>query len=97
MIENNLLRFGQEAITNAVKHARAKHISVAFDFDRNQINLKVTDDGCGFNSANPRASTSSFGLVGIKERAKELNAELKIRSTPGQGTEIQLLTPLTEE
>jgi len=90
VIENNLLRIGQEAITNALKHARPKHITVKLDFDKNTLSLAVVDDGCGFNPINPRPSAGGFGLVGMKERAAELNSELKVHSSPNCGTEVQV-------
>ena len=51
VVENNLLRVGQEAITNATKHARATHIRVKMQFDETQFHLTVSDDGCGFDPA----------------------------------------------
>jgi signal transduction histidine kinase len=90
VIENNLLRIGQEAITNALKHAGAKHIKVKLDFGENTLSLIVADDGCGFDPANPRPSAGGFGLLGMKERARGLNSELKVRSVPNCGTEVQV-------
>jgi signal transduction histidine kinase len=95
--ENNLLRVGQEAITNAAKHARAKHIKVTLEFGEKQFSLAVVDDGCGFDPANPRSSDGGFGLVGMQERAIELKGELKVRTARNQGTEINLYVPLSGE
>jgi len=95
--ENNLLRVGQEAITNATKHARAKHIKVTLDFGEKQFSLTVVDDGCGFDPANPPSSEGGFGLVGMQERAIELRGKLKVRTAPNQGTEINLYAPLAGE
>ena len=97
MIENNVLRLGQEAITNAVNHARAKKIRVKLEFGEKQFTLTVADDGTGFDPASPPPSAGGFGLVGMKERVKELNAKLEIHSAPGQGTEISACIPLTGE
>lgn len=97
VIENNLLRVGQEAITNAARHARARQLKVTLDFGEKQFRLAVRDDGIGFDSARPPASSGGFGLVGMKERATELKGELRIQSTPGQGTEISLTVPLSGE
>jgi signal transduction histidine kinase len=90
VIENNLLRIGQEAITNAAKHARANHIQVKLDFAENNLSLWIIDDGCGFDPTNPRPSAGGFGLMGMKERAVGLNSELKVRSVPNQGTEVNV-------
>ena len=97
VIENNLLRIGQEAITNAAQHARAKQIKVALDFGEKQFRLSVKDDGQGFDPAHPPASDGGFGLVGMRERTAELKGELKIESVPGKGSEVELLVPLTGE
>jgi len=97
VIENNLLRIGQEAITNALKHARAKHINVKLDFGENTLSLIVTDDGCGFDPAHPRPSAGGFGLVGMRERASGLNSELRIHSDPIRGTEVQVNVSISSE
>ena len=93
--ENNLLRVGQEAITNATKHAGAKHIKVTMDFGEDQLGLTILDDGCGFDPGRPRTGKGGFGLVGMRERATGLKAELNVRTAPGQGTEIRLQVPLS--
>jgi signal transduction histidine kinase len=97
VVENNLLRAGQEAITNATKHARARRIAVNLDFAEKQLRLAVRDDGRGFNAAAPPPGEGGFGLVGIRERAAQLKGELSIRSAPGEGTEISLSVPLSSE
>lgn len=97
VIENNLLRVGQEAITNAARHARAKKLGVTLDFGEKQFRLTVRDDGAGFDPAKPPPTSGGFGLVGMKERAAELKGELLVRSQPEQGTEITLTVPLSGE
>ena len=97
VIENNLLRVGQEAITNATKHAHAKHIKVRLEYGDTQFQLSVGDDGVGFDPAKPRSGDGGFGLVGMRERVAELQGELNIRSAPGQGTEVKLTIPLAAE
>jgi len=94
VVENNVLRLGQEAITNAVNHARAKKINVRLEFDPKHFFLTVIDDGRGFDSANPPPSSGGFGLVAMHARAKELNGKLEIRSTANQGTTVSLSLPL---
>lgn len=89
-IENNLLRIGQEAVTNAVKHAGAKHILVELSFQQQRVRLVVRDDGRGFiaDSYQPSAAHGHFGLRGMRERAQEIGGALIVNSTPGAGTEI---------
>jgi two-component system, NarL family, sensor kinase len=86
-VENNLLRMGQEALTNAIKHANADEIRVELVYDRDQVCLCVRDNGQGFGVGNIPAS-EGFGLLGMSERAERIGAQLTIKSQPGQGTEI---------
>lgn len=86
VVENNLLRIGQEAITNAVKHAQATHITVTLAFERRSVRLVVEDDGVGFSPVVPvTAEQRSFGLIGMRERVKLLNGRIEVRSAPGEG------------
>jgi signal transduction histidine kinase len=95
--ENNILRIGQEAITNATRHAQARQIRVSLDFGERQFELRVTDDGRGFDPQQPLPDRGGFGLVGLRERAAELKGDLQIRSAPGQGTDLKLCVPLAGE
>jgi signal transduction histidine kinase len=97
VIENNLLRIGQEAITNATKHAGARHIRVGLDFEEKRLCLRVNDDGCGFDTSHPPPSQGGFGLLGMRERAADLNGELNVRSARGEGTTVNLMVPLSGE
>jgi signal transduction histidine kinase len=97
LTENNVLRIGQEAINNAVKHAGAKHIEVVLEFAGRQLQLTVRDDGRGFNPEQPPASEGGFGLVGIRERAEQMHGQLGVSSSPGAGTTITLTVPLLDE
>jgi PAS domain S-box-containing protein len=86
-VENNLLRMGQEALTNAIKHANADEIRVELVYDRDRFCLRVKDNGQGFGVGSI-PSSEGFGLLGMSERAERIGAQLMIRSQPGQGTEI---------
>jgi signal transduction histidine kinase len=97
VMENNILRIGQEAITNAFKHAQAGEVRVTLEFGERHFQLQVQDNGCGFDPQQPAQRNGSFGLVGLQERATELQGELQIRSAAGQGTEVKLRVPLTGE
>ncbi|MEP1078759.1 PAS domain S-box protein [Leptolyngbya sp. PL-A3] len=89
-IENHLLRIGQEALTNAIKHAHATEIHVELVCEETQCLLRVKDDGQGFE-VNQFASDKGFGLLGMSERVERIGGELIIRSQPGQGTEIVVI------
>ncbi|MBD1834949.1 AAA family ATPase [Cyanobacteria bacterium FACHB-472] len=86
-VENNLLRIGQEALTNALKYARATEIRVELIYQSTQCILRIKDDGQGF-PIDRSSSHNGFGLLGMSERADRIGAQLQIQSTPGQGTEI---------
>jgi signal transduction histidine kinase len=92
--ENNCLRIGQEAITNAAKYANANHIEVVLEFGERQMQLSVLDDGCGFDQENPPPREGGFGLLGMRERADQLHGELTVTSQPGEGTVLTLILPL---
>ena len=92
--ENDLLRIGQEAMTNAIKHAQARNLDVTLEFEERKLRLTVADDGRGFDVAHPPASEGGLGLVGMRERATQLNGEFTVTSEPGEGTMIVFAVPL---
>jgi signal transduction histidine kinase len=85
----HLLRISQEAITNAVRHARAQKISIELSFSRDRVILRVKDDGCGFTPGQSSGALR-FGLVNMAERAQQMAARLAVRSEPGNGTEVEV-------
>lgn len=94
VVENNILRIGQEAITNAIKHASAKRIDASISYTPQLVTLRVKDDGRGFDANKVRLTNTHFGLLGLKERAQEVGATLRIESRVGCGTEITLEYPI---
>jgi signal transduction histidine kinase len=93
-VEDNLLRIGQESITNALKYARAERIQIELIYQARLVRLRVEDNGQGFDPA-ALAETDGvrFGLLGMRERAKQLGARLSIQSHPGRGTEVVVEVP----
>jgi signal transduction histidine kinase len=92
MIEENLLRIAQEALTNAIRHSAAGTITLQLLFEPTAVHLQIMDDGKGFV---PDASlTYGFGLIGMQERAHHLEGQFHLVSQPGQGTEITVSVPL---
>jgi PAS domain S-box-containing protein len=89
-VENNLLRIGQEALTNAIKYADADEIRVELVYEDEQCVLRVKDNGQGFGVGSI-PSIGAFGLLGMSERAERIGAQLTIESQPGQGTEIVVI------
>lgn len=88
-VEMNLLRIGQEAVTNALRHAGASTIVVELRYESDSLQLLVIDDGRGFS---PEDSTFApgghFGLLDMRERAQSLGCHLQIDSRPGSGTRV---------
>jgi ligand-binding sensor domain-containing protein len=94
-LEHNVLRIAHEAVTNALRHAGARRLTIDLQFDRDALELRVRDDGRGFDPdvylRGPRGE--HFGLLGICERAQSMGGELHVRSRPGEGTEITCRLP----
>ena len=92
--ENQLLRIGREAITNAVRHAGAARIRVELNADARAVTLSVADDGRGFDSeAAQAAGGDHYGLRTMRERAEELGGSLTVTTGPGRGTIVTALVP----
>jgi PAS domain S-box-containing protein len=93
-METILYRLSQEALTNSLKHARAKHIKLSLIKSYPRIIFVAEDDGVGFER--PTRSSQSLGLLGMRERASMLGGNFSIRSNPGQGTRIRIEIPIRE-
>jgi two-component system sensor histidine kinase UhpB len=89
-----IYRVAQEALTNAIRHAEATHITLSLRAAEDHIALRVRDDGRGI--ALPLPGDTS-GISGMRERALLIGAQLNIRSNAGAGTEVQLDVPLDGE
>lgn len=98
-IESTVYRIVQEALTNVIKHARARRVSLILERRAGQLIAIVEDDGSGFSPpvAQTAPSPQQLGLVGMRERAALVDGELKVESTPGGGTTIFLRIPLPTE
>jgi len=95
LIEGNLLRIGQEAINNAVRHAHARNILVNLKFGPRRVQLSVQDDGHGFDyQASKNGDAKHFGLVGMQERAEQIGGSLKVDSREDEGTEVLVDVPI---
>jgi signal transduction histidine kinase len=87
-------RIAQEALANAWRHARASRAEVRLIYGVGLVRLYVEDDGQGFDLAReeePREGGAGLGLLGMRERAALVGAELTIRSALGQGTTVEVL------
>jgi signal transduction histidine kinase/ligand-binding sensor domain-containing protein len=91
--EFQLLRIAREAVANAVKHSEATRLKVELRATKSELCLSLTDNGRGFDATAPHFG--HFGLVGMRERALEIGAQLEIISTPGSGVRVTVHLPLT--
>ena len=89
----SLFRVAQEALRNALRHAQAQRIGVGLRVDGGSAELRVQDDGQGFDPQAERAR-ASLGLASMRERMALLGGRLEIRSRPGQGTCVTAWAPL---
>jgi len=95
-IEMNLLRIGQEAVANALKHGRATRVEVDLAYAAGRVSLRVRDDGCGFDSAQI-SSAGHFGLLDMRERAQAMGCALQVESRPGGGASVAVEVPVKEQ
>jgi signal transduction histidine kinase len=98
-VRNACFRIVQEALTNVVRHAAARHVRVQLKSSESRVELAVWDDGRGFDveAAYRRARTGgSLGILGMQERAELLGGKLVFESSPGTGTTVRASVPLPE-
>lgn len=86
-VEAQLALIATEAISNVARHADATQLQVAFSNFDGECLLEVIDNGCGFKPGS--GSTSSYGILGMRERADQIGATFRINSTIEEGTVIQ--------
>jgi len=89
----NFYRFIQESLNNAIKHSKAKAISIAISKINNQISMTIKDNGIGFDITDKKKQ-NSLGLKTLAERIQILNGKLKIDSKINNGTTITALIPI---
>jgi signal transduction histidine kinase/ligand-binding sensor domain-containing protein len=92
-LREHLLRIGREAISNAVRHAQAEQIEVWLTFEKDAIQLRISDNGRGFNIDDASALPGHFGLVTMRERAEQIRASIVISSEVRRGTRIEVTVP----
>lgn len=96
-IDTACFRVAQEALNNALKHAKAQHIIVELEEARQRLFLRVRDDGTGFDIAAARRQAfqgASFGLIGIAERVAMVGGSIEWRRPSDGGTEVEAVFPL---
>jgi signal transduction histidine kinase len=91
---NHLYRIAQEAVQNAIKHARANSISITFARVQNRLVLSVKDDGVGMP---PRRKNLGMGLSNLQTRARLIGGRLEIRRRKHGGTAVSCELPITQK
>ena len=92
-VQHQLLRIAQEAISNAVRHAKPTVVTVTLDWKPPHLILQVKDNGSGITKARLEQS-EGVGLASMRERAKQIAAELEIQTAAGHGTSIIVTVPI---
>lgn len=95
IVEENLLRIGQEAVTNVVKHSGATLATIRLGFTDSAVTLAVKDNGSGLVPEKLAAQNDRhFGLLGMAERSKRLGGRFSVVGAPGEGTTVLVSLPL---
>jgi two-component sensor histidine kinase len=91
IIRDEIYRISREALTNAFKHARARNIEAELSYGEREFRLRIRDDGQGIPAEIvEQGRAGHYGVPGMRERARQVGAELTIWSREGMGTEIEL-------
>jgi signal transduction histidine kinase len=94
-IDEHLLRIGQEAMTNAMRHGEASSLGVELSYLAESVTLRVRDNGKGFDTGYTSADDGvHWGLQTMRERAEQVGGTLRVESTSGQGTLIGVTVPV---
>jgi signal transduction histidine kinase len=97
LVETVIYRVAQEALTNIVRHARVQDAEMRLVFEKDQVSLNISDHGQGFHVEDHSARHDAWGLEGMRERAESVSGTLLLRSTPGSGTEVEIIVPVKNE
>jgi len=83
----------EQAMTNVLRHAQAESVQLAVEFGIRRLRISIRDDGRGFVPDRGTTEATHFGLLGMRERAREIGAELRIRSALERGTTVTVFVP----
>lgn len=95
---HHLRMIAQESVTNVIKHAGAAKVVISVGHDGDDLVMRITDDGRGFDAeGNTSGRAGHFGCMGMRERCRKIGAEIAWESAPGQGTTVVVTLPLQEK
>jgi signal transduction histidine kinase/ligand-binding sensor domain-containing protein len=93
-IRDEIYRIGREAVVNALRHSHAARVELALDYSPKGLRVLVRDDGRGINTEILQSGKDGhWGLTGMRERAERIGGTLRVWSSDGEGTEVELLVP----
>ncbi len=95
--EMNFYRILQESLNNILKHSQAKNVEVSLERDIHEVQLRITDDGCGFDVATMTQNKKGMGLQNIIERVRMLGGKAGMDTAPGRGTRVMVTVPIPAE
>jgi signal transduction histidine kinase/ligand-binding sensor domain-containing protein len=93
LVRDEVYRISAEALRNAFRHARAKRIEAEIRYGADEFRVRIRDDGKGIDAESDGIGARHFGLSGMRERAKVIDANLDVWSSLDSGTEVQLTMP----
>lgn len=99
LLETTLYRVVQEALTNVMRHAKASQVRIQLHHEALRVRCSIRDDGVGFDasSALTRPGRKGLGLLGMQERLNSVGGSLSVVSASGQGTELTIAIPCTNQ
>ncbi len=97
-----IFRATRELLMNIVKHSKAQHAKISVKREGDNIRIEIEDDGIGFqlsdiNNYSHGNGFGGFGLFSVRERLSDLGGDFEVRSEPGKGTRIKMLSPLNHK
>jgi signal transduction histidine kinase len=93
-VQAEVYLIGREAVVNALRHSAATTIEAEVEYSPRSVRVIVRDNGCGIDEQQVKSGRSGhWGLLGMRERANNIGAQLRIWSRPGAGTEVEISVP----
>jgi signal transduction histidine kinase len=94
-IQEEIYMIGREALVNALRHSNATSIEAEVEYLPRRLRVVVRDNGCGIEPQILKSGRDShWGLLGMRERAREIGAKIQIWSRKGSGTEVEISVPV---